>query len=120
MRSSTSWGLAGQGLGDAVGEAVGDFGLGHAGPGFGAGGGDERDLVGRAAHDAGFGADVVGENPVAAFAPQLGGGVGDDVVGFGGEADDQTRPVGAGAGERGQDVGVGDEGERMAGRCRPF
>ena len=57
----------------------------------------ERHGVLGAAHDAGRRADVVGEDPVGALARALGGGVGDDVVGLGGEADDEARPAARGA-----------------------
>ena len=59
--------------------------------------------------------DVVGDDPVGLLGGALGGGVGDDVVGLGGEADQQARAVGVRA-ERGEDVGVGGEGELRAGR----
>ena len=49
------------------------------------------DFIIVAAQDAAFGGDVVGEDPVAAFAPPLFLGVAQEVVGFGGEADDEFR-----------------------------
>ena len=54
--------------GDAVGERFGGRGLGHARPGLGAVGGDQRHGVLGAAHDAGRRADVVGDDPVGALA----------------------------------------------------
>ena len=52
------------------------------------------------------GRDVVGHDPVAAFLLQLGLGVLDHVLGFGGEADDQARPQISRRGQRRQDVGI--------------
>src|SRR5206468_278947 len=96
-------------------QAVRHFGFGHPWPVLGSCLGDEMHLVGVAAHDAGGGADVVGDDPVAAFAVALGGGVLDDALGLGGEADHQAGAAWPGLGEGGEDVRVGDEGERRAG-----
>ena len=52
--------------------------------------------------------DVVGHDEVGALALELAGGVGDDVVGLGGEADEHLARALAGA-QRGQDVGGGLE-----------
>ena len=58
-----------------------------------------------AAHDPDL-AHVIGHDPVAALARQLGAGVGLDVVGLGGEADHQPRPLRTGARQGGQDIGI--------------
>ncbi len=73
-----------------------------------------------AAEGAGAGRHVVGEDPVATLAGALGAGVGDDVVGLGGKADDQGRPVVGALRDAGEDVGVLGEAQQSAGRRRPF
>ena len=71
--------------------------------------GDQMHGVAVAAHDAGGGADIVGDDPVAAFLRALGLGMGDDVFGLGGKADDQRRALVADLADRGEDVGIGGE-----------
>ena len=73
-------------------EVARDVFLGRFGPILDAVGGDEVDAVARAAHD--VARHVVGDDPVGALGGALGGGIGDDVVGLGGEADQQARAVG--------------------------
>src|SRR5580658_3628421 len=80
-------------LSDALGEAGGNFVLGHDRPVLNAFAVYQVDRVLVAAEGAGPGRDVVGENPIAALADALGPRVCDDVVGLGGKADDQRRPV---------------------------
>src|SRR3954454_1863316 len=64
----------------------------------------QRDLVGVVVEADVGRADVVGDDEVEVLAPQLRLGVGDDIGGFGGEADQQLpRPL-AGA-QPGEDVG---------------
>ena len=60
-----------------------------------------------------LGADVIGQNPVAALALSFGRRVLDHLLGFGGEADHQARALRTRLGKPGQDVGVG--GQRKAG-----
>ena len=79
--------------GDPLGEPGGDLALGHHRPVLDPVGVDQVDRVAVAAEGAGAGRHVVGEDPVAALALPLGAGVGDDVLGLGGKADDQRRPV---------------------------
>ena len=55
--------------------------------------GDQRHRVAVAAHDAGLRRHVIGDDPVAAFLRELGFGIADDILGFGGKADDELRPV---------------------------
>ena len=59
-----------------------------------------------AAHGAGPRPHVVGDDPVCALGAALGGGVGDQVLGLGGKADDEARTLGAGSCDRGEDVRV--------------
>ena len=68
--------------------------------------GDEMDLRVVAAHGAGPRPDVVGDDPVGSLGAALGGGVLDQVLGLGGKADDEARPLGAGLGDGRQNVGV--------------
>ena len=49
---------------------------------------------------------LIGENPVAALGRELGGGIGLQVFGLGGEADHQARALRAGGTQVGQDVRV--------------
>ena len=58
------------------------------------------------------GRDVVGDDPVAALARELGLGVRDDVLGLGRKADDQARPLGLAMRDGRQDVGVLDQRQR--------
>ena len=59
-----------------------------------------------AAHDSGFGRDVIGEDPVAAFLQELRLGVGDDMIGLGGKTDDKARTAGLAMGDGGQNIGI--------------
>src|SRR6476646_1710447 len=59
-----------------------------------------------AAHGAGPRPHVVGDDPVGALGAALSGGVGDEVLGLGGEADDEARTLRVKARERGEDVRV--------------
>ena len=74
------------------------------------------DGVDVAAHDAGRGRNVVGQNPVAAFFGQFRLGIGDDVVGLRGKADDEVRPFGIAVRDGGEDVGIfrQRQGRRLA------
>ena len=81
-------------------------------PGFDAVRGDQMNRVGVAAHDAGLRRNVVGENPVAAFFGELRLGIGDDVIGLGGKADDEARPAGFAMRDGRQDIGILDQLER--------
>ena len=58
------------------------------------------------------GRDVVGEDPVAALARALGLGVGDEVLGLGGKADDEARPAVPGGAQTREDVGILDQVQR--------
>src|SRR3546814_6879601 len=62
-----------------------------------------------AAEGAGALAHLVGDDPVAALGGQLPAGVRQQVLGLGGEADDQARPLVPRGGEAGQDVGIAGE-----------
>src|SRR5680860_1730686 len=59
-----------------------------------------------AAHDAGGGGDVVGDDPVRPLGAALGACVLHDVLGLGGKADDELRALGAGNGDGRQNVRV--------------
>ena len=61
-------------------------------------------LVFSAAHD--ISRDIICDNPVATLAFQLGFCVGFHLVGFGGEADDESWTIGGEVGQRFQNVGV--------------
>ena len=76
--------------------------------------GHEMHGVAVAAHDAGAGRHVVGDDPVAALARELGLGVLDDVIGLGREADDEPRPAGVCVRDGRQDVGILDQAEPAA------
>ena len=80
---------------------------------------DEMDRVLRAAEGARARRDVIGEDQVAAFGGELLLGIGDQILGLGGEADDDPGPRIAGAGERRQDVGVGGEHDGSSAGPRP-
>ena len=83
--------------------------LGRLLPVFDALGGHQPHLVVRAAHD--IARHVVGDDPVGALGLALGGGIGGEVVGFGGEADEQGGPQRV-ASEGCEDVGVGLKSRR--------
>ena len=72
-----------------------------------------------AAHDAGLRRNVVGENPVAAFAGELGLGIGGDILGFGGKADHQFWPLRLAVGDGREDVGIFRRATAPASPCRP-
>ena len=74
-------------------QGAGDFVFGFWRPGFDFLAGDEMNRVDIAAHDAGCRRHIVGNDPVAALLGKLGLGVGNDIVGLGGEANDQRRPA---------------------------
>lgn len=102
-----AWGKEDGGLEDLFGEFI----LGHPRERHGAVGVHQQDLV-AIGIEADVGArDIVGDHQVAALAGELGAGVGFEVGGFGGEADQGAveAELGAGAAE---DVGVADEFER--------
>ena len=63
-------------------------------PGFNAGRAHQRDCVAVAAHHARMRRNIVGQNPVAAFAGELCLGICSDILGFRGKADDQFWPLG--------------------------
>jgi len=67
------------------------------------------------AHDAGFRADIVGNNQVAALARKLGPGVLDHRLGLCGKADNQRRATLAAPGDGGENVGVFNQ--RQGGRA---
>src|SRR3546814_21152657 len=92
--------------GDPRGQTVGDGLLGHRRPVLHGVGGDEVDRIALSAEGAGTRRDIVGEDPVAALARAFGLSVGNDVLGLGGEADDQSRPAVPGLRQPGEDVGV--------------
>src|SRR5690606_28155117 len=106
IASTTASVIAAQRLCDPGGQTPRDRVLAQTRPAFGAFGGDEGNGVFAAAHDPGSGADVIGDDPVAALLLTLPRGIGDDVVGLGGKADNQTRAILCAAGDAGKDVGV--------------
>ena len=75
-------------------------------------GADQVHGVAFAAEGAGGRRHVVGHDPVAALAAALVDGVGDQVLGLGGEAHDQRGTPGAGLRQGGQDVRVGRKLQR--------
>src|SRR5436305_1912573 len=85
--------LAPELVGDAGSEAGGDFLLAHNRPILDPAAIDQMNGVAIAAEDAGCGRHIVGEDPVAALAHALVAGVAEDILGLGGEADHQRRPV---------------------------
>src|SRR5690348_10023248 len=91
---------------DALGEPFGDLALGHRRPILDRIAVHEMDCVPLAPKGAGAGRHVIGEDPVAALALALRAGVGDDILGLGGKADDEARAVVAAPGDRRKDVWV--------------
>ena len=59
-----------------------------------------------AAHGASPGPHVVGHDPIGALGAALGGGVGDQILGLGGEADDEARTLWSRPGDGREDVRV--------------
>src|SRR6185436_2017271 len=94
--------------GDFLRETLSDFGLGEFRPGLGARRRNEMNGVFVAAHDAGRGRDVVGDDPVAAFLGAFGFGVLDDLLCLSCKAHDKARPLRRMGRERAKDVGVFD------------
>ncbi len=64
-----------------------------------------------AAHDAARGRDIVGDDPIAAFARALFLRMGEDILGLGGKAHDERRPVVLPCAEGSENVGIFDEGD---------
>src|SRR5689334_11181102 len=89
---------------DALGEPLGDLTLGHRRPILDRIAVHDVNRVSLAAEGAGSRRHVIGEDPVAALALALRAGVGDDILGFGGKADDEPRAVVAASGDRREDV----------------
>src|SRR5205809_673172 len=81
-------------------EALGDLTLGHRRPILDRIAVHEMDGVPLTAKGAAAGRHVIGEDPVAALALTLRPGVGDQILGLGGKADDERRPVVAAPGDR--------------------
>src|SRR5512145_2052475 len=98
--------------GDAPRDPMRDLVLRQAIPGFDTVRIDEMYGIGVAAERSAARADVVGDDPVAAFAATLGFGVRDNVLGFGGEADDQPRPRFSLGGEGRENIGIFRQLER--------
>ena len=65
-----------------------------------------------AAHRAGSGPDVIGDDPVGTFGAAFGNRIVDQILGLGGKADDEARPLAARLGEGGQNVRILFELER--------
>src|SRR3546814_3466464 len=84
-------GLAAEGRGDLAAEPLGHFRLGHLRPVLHPLGGDQVDAVVVAAEGRRARRDVVGEDPVAAFAGELGAALLDYLLGLGREERKSTR-----------------------------
>ena len=98
-------------MGDALRQASGDIQFAGIRPFFDAGfarrrSADQMHLVVIAAEGAGLRRDVVGEDPVAALRGKLRLGIGDNVVGLGGKANDQAWAVVLARRQGGQDIGI--------------
>ena len=83
-------------MGDPRGKPFGDLALRQSRPVLDAGRVDDMHDIGVAAEYAGSGRDVVGDDPVAAFARQFLARPRDQILGLGGEPDNEARPAIAG------------------------
>src|SRR5256886_8013593 len=105
---------------DAFGEPLGDLMLGHRRPILDRVAVHEMDRVPVAAKGAGAGRHVIGEDPVAALALALRTSIRDDILGLGGKADNQPRPVVAASGDRREDAWVFDKPQAWRPPAVPF
>ena len=80
--------------------------LGHARPVFTPLGSDKMHGVFRAAHDPGCGADVIGNDPVTAFAHPLGSSIGDDIIRFRSKADNKAGAIRLELADGSKNIGV--------------